>query len=319
MRIIICIFVTSFAPFILLSQSIAGFDWIISKNEVISSQNSYVLYDQNLSPNSIDLSSIVISFQSNNSFSGIRVDGSTHNGTYQISGNSIVIDGESGTLTFVSENEFIVSKSILLPNLDALAYDIPAISNLHFVKLSPLPIELISFSGSASGKFNLIDWEVNERSVRKYSLFRKKDQEGGFELLGELPSRGDGDKNKYQFTDDHPYPTSYYRLVSHDIDGQLSYSQIIAVKNNHRSFYINKIYPIPARDYLKFEAFSSGARELTINLYNISGIHQQVSHFRKEEGLNELSIDISGLSSGYYYVEIIDGSQKIGLFGLPKY
>ncbi len=92
---------------------------------------------------------------------------------------------------------------------------------------APLPVHLISFAASSNNCNVLIEWATaSEQNLDRFAVERQSEH-GSWQRIKEHPAQGDG---AYSTIDaDAASGTSYYRLVSVDLDGTKAYSNTIAV------------------------------------------------------------------------------------------
>ena len=84
-----------------------------------------------------------------------------------------------------------------------------------------------------------------------------------------------------------------------DIDGAESYSDYLVLNNKPTELLDIAIFPNPVRDILNVEIISEGNKIATI--YNIQG--KEIRTF----SINGMtSLDISDLSTGIYYMKVLD-------------
>ena len=97
-------------------------------------------------------------------------------------------------------------------------------------KAHPLPISLISFTGSPMYKTNALAWKTAVESNNKYFSIEKSTDGINFEALAEVPSKGNTSTGyEYSIFDNTPYAETYYRLSQTDMDGQRTSIKIISV------------------------------------------------------------------------------------------
>jgi len=119
-----------------------------------------------------------------------------------------------------------------------------------------LPLDLLSFTGEARDKTNLLNWTTaNEEDFSHFEVERSlplNPQRGNsaltWEYLGEVAplSSGEGPGERfYTFEDDAI--TAYYRLKLIDLDGTFSYSEVVYLENNSGgNAGAMKVYPNPS-------------------------------------------------------------------------
>ncbi len=72
--------------------------------------------------------------------------------------------------------------------------------------------------------------------------------------------------------------------------------------DQHRSIILNNIYPIPADELLTLSLFSKKDNVLQMTIYNVAGQKFLSQQLVLKEGMNDLPIDISTLTSGAYTI-----------------
>ena len=119
--------------------------------------------------------------------------------------------------------------------------------------------------------------------------------------------------NQYEFIDRNTSSNTYYRLKTFYKNNSFEYSEIVAIENECRgSKYFIEAYPNPAsidHDELTIQ-FASKSAEVQISLIDVNG---QI-HFDKKvqaaEGTNDLTIDITTLPNGMYFIYLQDTQLK---------
>ncbi len=108
----------------------------------------------------------------------------------------------------------------------------------------------------------------------------------------------------YNFIDNNPSNgTSYYRLKQIDFDGTYDYSVIIAVDFIKQVSF--KIFPNPVRDNLIIQGLLND--EVNVAIIGMKG---QILYEGTARIEDNLSVDVSSLNQGLYYVQI---RNKVGL------
>ena len=152
-----------------------------------------------------------------------------------------------------------------------------------------LPIELIDFKGTSSVSGNVLTWTtVREVSNRGFQVERLVSDKTWLPISF---VKSKGAYGKYEFTDNNPLPTSYYRLRQLDNDGTETFSKIVTVATKG----INKLkaYPNPVLNVLTVE-YTEGSLFQVINL-----LSQQVL-----VGKTAQQLDVSALPQGTYVLKV---------------
>ena len=179
--------------------------------------------------------------------------------------------GQSGNWTEVSTASSVSGDRILFNTITLTNDGYYTLGTKNF-NLSPLPIELISFSATGNGTRVDLNWTTaSEKNNAFFSLERSKDGRK-FELLRTI----NGAKNSnmlldYWETDYKPYPgISYYRLKQTDNDGTSTYSDIVAVNLSSRLGDM-RIYPNPNTGAFKIDLNGDAKKEILVVLRDLSG------------------------------------------------
>lgn len=174
----------------------------------------------------------------------------------------------------------------------------------NFVFSNPLPVELLSFSAKPiNGNLVELNWETATETNNDYFTVERSQDGQNWEETGRTSGAGNSTSiNAYQDFDQKPYSSlSYYRLKQTDFDGAYSYSAIVAVELSSLENHKLSVYPNPALNSITLEGVTSELAEIT--LLNIMGqdVGSDVKFNRISDSM--LSIDLSGLASGIYFVQ----------------
>ncbi|MDB5261624.1 MAG: C-terminal target protein [Adhaeribacter sp.] len=180
-----------------------------------------------------------------------------------------------------------------------------------------LPVELLYFRVQANPKEVSLNWATaTEKNNEQFVVERSHREVADFRPLGTIKGHGNTTtQQQYQFTDRKPVPgTSYYRLKQIDADGTISYSPTIAV-NVKIAEEVVSLYPNPAASLLHVNLGNNNAYQaIDLKIINTMGkvVYQQSA---TNLGRNILSVPVSGLPAGTYYLILIkDGAQKSTAF-----
>lgn len=159
---------------------------------------------------------------------------------------------------------------------------------------NPLPVTLLSFTGTNKGSSNQLAWQTTSETNSDYFEVERSDNAILFKKIGEkvLGSGNTNQLTSYSFIDMNYNPTTnYYRLKQIDLDGKFNYSRIIAIENS-----VNlTLYPNPANDRLYINT------DLKILQYKITDL----SGKRIEDGkvISKSGIPIKNLTPGIYFIQ----------------
>jgi hypothetical protein len=159
--------------------------------------------------------------------------------------------------------------------------------------LNALSVELLNFKGTPQYNGNFLTWTTaNEVNNTGFQIERLMNN-GQWTILGFVKSKGKA--ATYDFIDNQPFTTSYYRLRQVDNDGKETVSKVIAI--NRKAANGLKVYPNPVSNILTMETNSVGDYQV-INL-----LGQQVLT-GKTPPLGVGGLDVSALPQGTYIVKV---------------
>ena len=166
-------------------------------------------------------------------------------------------------------------------------------------KVSLLPVEYLSFTGTPAETGNKLHWETAlEENLDHYRIERSADGRS-FEAIGEQPARNE--PGSYEFLDTDPFSLSYYRLRSVELDGIEEFSRIITVQRAVSATPPILIYPNPTKGLLTLDA--APERLLRTRVFDATGRLVQQSTARR--------LDLSALPAGIYLLDILDETSGV--------
>jgi hypothetical protein len=156
-----------------------------------------------------------------------------------------------------------------------------------------LSIELTAFMANALPSGNLLTWttanEVNNKGFQVERLMTN----GEWSTLGFVKAQGKA--ATYDFTDNTPLSTTYYRLRQMDNDGKETLSKVISISLKSKTTL--KAYPSVTTGILTVETTQTGAYQV----FNLLG-QQLLSGKTPPEEIGGL--DVSALPIGAYFLRI---------------
>lgn len=157
-----------------------------------------------------------------------------------------------------------------------------------------LPIELISFNGLASDKYNELSWQTSTEINNDYYVVERSTDGIEFSEIGTVGGSGTSlNVNNYAFEDIHPELLTYYRLKQVDFNGNYTYSNVIVVKRKSTSNA--QVYN--SGDQLVIRIRSE--KPAFVEIVNVAG---QVMY--SKEIVQNLTLPIDQFIKGIYFVRI---------------
>lgn len=179
-------------------------------------------------------------------------------------------------------------------------------------KISPLPVELISFDAQAVDNVAVyLEWVTSLSSnIDKYIIERSVDAVN-WEYVFESAAVNTDDQIKYSGMDFHPYlGQSYYRLKYTEMDGSLYFSDVKSVNIYPSGQLTYLLYPNPT-DKTVFVKLNMDHDYESLVVYDAKGSLMMKKDVRTSSQKDLISIDVSTLPQGSYILQL--QSKKEGL------
>lgn len=176
--------------------------------------------------------------------------------------------------------------------------------------VNPLPLVLLNFNAKAIANNIEVKWATTSEINNDFFTLEKSTNGSEWSNIATIKGAGNSEVlTNYNFLDVNPVNgTQFYRLKQTDVNGDFTYSAIVAVTfgqsqlNNTLS-----MYPIPASTVLNIQSSMDLSAGAVVNVYNAQGRMVMTLHANE----SNLAIDIQNLESGIYFVEINAGSEIV--------
>lgn len=150
-----------------------------------------------------------------------------------------------------------------------------------------LPIKLLAFTATPSGKEVKLDWKVDLSTTNQSFVVERSGDGLNYQRLSSIPNSG---LANYSTVDEHPLPgASYYRLKMVDDDQHYQYSKAVKVLFGAITTSVWKVYPNPARTGAMLTIASSGASSqklVSVELFDLSG-----RKLYSQDGMNTIHLN----------------------------
>ncbi len=186
------------------------------------------------------------------------------------------------------------------------------VDNVTLNGTSPLPVNLVSFTGKSSNNAVILNWITAWEETNQGFDIQKSTNAQSFESIGFLEGNNSTQSQSvYTFTDVNVLSEQryYYRLKQRDIGGGVDFSKIIAVltTGGEQEGQL-AIFPNPSQG--SFTLSGQGSCLVTVKLYTLSGLEIPVSTNQGEDP-KRLTINAKTvLAPGTYYLKVnsVDGA-----------
>lgn len=190
-----------------------------------------------------------------------------------------------------------------------LTASINSFSSFYFLNKAqggPLPVTLLEFKGRLQNYNGEISWQTTEEfNTRTFELERSTDG-SIFKPIAEIAAINMPGNHKYHYTDKNisslAVPVVYYRLRQIDLDSRFTYTRVIAL--NIDKDIIVTLYPNPVSDVANLSISLNKPQQVQARIVDNSGKVIIQNTWKLPSGSSLLSIDVSGLAKGMYFLEL---------------
>ena len=177
---------------------------------------------------------------------------------------------------------------------------------------SPLPVELLYFTGRNEGPVNILDWSTSAEYNSAYFVVEKSLDNVNFEAIGTVPAAGTSlTELTYSLVDPNPVNgANYYRLKMVDLDGSFVESSVVVI-NVSWKLDISKIIPNPTKGNIDVIFTSDTEGRLVYRMYSMTGQLVKVKEVGATRGINTIHVDLSDVAEGVYHFSIESGNAKV--------
>ena len=227
-------------------------------------------------------------------FPGVSGDGSGNPGSY--SGTPILIDPADANIVW----------NAIMERWE-VTFDVTGFSGF-FVHTgnTPLPVEMTYFKAEKQEKTALLTWATASEENNKGFLVERSQNDVDFEPISFVEGASNTiETQEYRFIDETPFMgINYYRLTQIDIDGTESLSKVRQVIFKGKTSYY--LYPNPAteKSKVKLDMNTDFKGTMTIEMISVEGKQISIQQQEITEGFNSLSLDVSALAEGLYFVRL---------------
>lgn len=183
-----------------------------------------------------------------------------------------------------------------------ISFDVNGFSGFFLkTQVSTLPLQLLSFTGTAAAGCNKLQWRTeNEINTKEFDI--EKSIDGiTFTSIGLKAAAGSGN-NSYAYDDCAVVPgKQFYRLRMVDNDSRFSYSPVIKIGNNDN--LLLSISPNPAKDVAMISSGDASLLNTRLRVMSVDG------KLMMQLVISSLpySLNIKALPPGLYYLQFSNG------------
>ena len=171
-----------------------------------------------------------------------------------------------------------------------------ATTAFNVVKTTALAVETTDFYAFSKNNANVLEWAVAFEKDHDFFDIERSADGVFFETIGRVTGRGtSGTAKVYQFSDNNPFSTSYYRLRQVDYNGTATYSAVVVVAARPPAL---RLIPNPATDVILLEGVDTPFAD---HYFIVNARGEMV---QSAELPSDYRLDIQALPPGLYVVVV---------------
>ncbi|MES2776708.1 MAG: BNR-repeat neuraminidase N-terminal domain-containing protein [Bacteroidota bacterium] len=175
----------------------------------------------------------------------------------------------------------------------------------------PLPITLVYFKGSKSATGNHLDWKVNCTSVSISFEIERSSNGRNYTSIGSFGASQARCLTPFDFADSKPLAgVNYYRIKIIDLDGEVSYTNVVAINNKVSGIEIIGMQPTLVQSEAVLYIAAAKAGKLQIAVTDMTGRQLETRTISVLEGENKVRLNFGTLAAGVYNLSSFNESGK---------
>lgn len=184
--------------------------------------------------------------------------------------------------------------------------------------VTPLPVELISFTGMAENDYNHLSWTTATEINNDYFTLERSTDGVNFDPVARIAGAGNSTQvHEYAYNDMFPADGyNYYRLKQTDYNGQSSYSNIVSLEFHLGHISVENVRPNPTSGAVDFDFSSPEETEIHYIITDVTG--RVIVDERKtvKAGRTTMATAIEAEGAGVYSLKVIE--EKHGFISVTR-
>jgi lysophospholipase L1-like esterase len=174
---------------------------------------------------------------------------------------------------------------------------------------SVLPIKITSFVAHASANKVVLKWKTEDQEPNTTFEIQRSNDARNFETVSTQQIADAHSQREYVETDFYPLPgKSYYRIKINE-SGKIIYSTVASISFKEKNLGIHKLYKDAS--LLIADITTLNNQTVTMSIMNTSGAVVWQQSFYITKPYTKISIPLSNLATGQYYLKIQGADQTI--------
>jgi ELWxxDGT repeat protein len=281
----------------------------VDGNELYKSDGSTIQLFQDINPGSNDgitsnqsylFTSSYLFFAANNGTNGDelwKTDGTTTSMVYDIFPNQ---HNGDPALFFVNNGHLFFGATDANP-ADSSLTDLFVVDGTF----STTPVKLVNFTATSKGNDALLQWATaQEINTKDFTVQSSKDAMNWNSVGTVDAKRNSNQQNNYSFIDPGVINSSntviYYRLVTNDLDGKQTFSNIVLLKIGNEDQWTARIMNNPVNNILKI-SFDGLKQPALLSIHDLNGRELYRNQVQAANGITSVPLNIQ---AGVYILQI---------------
>ncbi|MCU0433374.1 MAG: T9SS type A sorting domain-containing protein [Bacteroidia bacterium] len=173
---------------------------------------------------------------------------------------------------------------------------------------TPLPVELISFTGTSENDHHVLRWTTATEQNNDYFILERSTDGLYFHPIATIDGAGNSTQPIHYVQID-AFPKrgeNYYRLRQVDFNGAVSYSNIVLVNYLPGNVFVDGLHPNPTSGDIIFDFVSPESNTIHITVTDIAGriVHRETR--QTDGGRMQISTKLEGCGTGVYLLKVED-------------
>lgn len=186
--------------------------------------------------------------------------------------------------------------------------------------LGTLATRLEYFKGTQADKKNILSWKANCTATQVTFEIERSIDAVHYTSIASLQASQARCSQPFDITDEHPAAgVNYYRLKTIDVDGKISYSNIVTLISKTKGFEFLAISPNPVGKENAVLKINAGEKcQVNIVISDFAGRIIQNQTAQLLSGINQVTINSQALAPGIYQVTGYTDSERPKTIRLVK-
>lgn len=174
--------------------------------------------------------------------------------------------------------------------------------------VSPLPVELVAFTGSALEDRNQLNWSTASEMNNHFFDIERSDDGVNFYTIGRRMGHGTTTQmNAYAYDDFSPLEgTNYYRLRQVDYNGATTYSSVVTLEFHRGNMTVSNVQPNPTSGQVNFDFNSPSETTVHVIITDITGRVVKDEYKEVKAGTTMVNTAIEETGAGVYTMMVIE-------------